>query len=325
MSKQVKLDVKNLSTYFFTSEGVLPAVDCVSFTVNSGEKVAIVGESGCGKSVTCLSIMRLIRQPGKIVGGEVFFEGKDLLKNSEQKMRKIRGSKISMIFQEPVTSLNPVMTCGDQIAESFMLHRGLSRKDALEKAVEMLKLVDISAPEQRVKEYPFQLSGGMCQRVMIAMALGCTPEILIADEPTTALDVTVQAQILDLIKINSQKLQMSLLLITHDIAMAFETVEKIIVMYGGKVVEESDVHTIAQQPLHPYTEGLLNSIPSIDKVRTKRLQVIRGIVPSPLDLPSGCTFNPRCSYVMDICKEEQPPLKVIAKNHSVRCWLRTPY
>ena len=318
------LKVINLHTYFFTDEGVAKAVDGVDLEIHKGETLGVVGESGCGKSVTALSILRLIPDPpGKIIDGQILFKGQDLLKLSNSEMRKIRGNEISMIFQEPMTSLNPVFTIGNQIAEAIQLHQGLSKKASLEKAVDMLKLVGIPSPERRVKEYPHQLSGGMRQRAMIAMALSCNPSLLIADEPTTALDVTIQAQILDLINNLKRELGMAVILITHDLGIIAETAARVVVMYAGKVVEEADVYTLFEDPKHPYTQGLLRSIPRPDLGMTKasRLQEIPGIVPSLTELPPGCSFNPRCPKVMDICRKETPKLKEIKPGHKVSCWL----
>ena len=324
-TNNILLNISNLQTYFYTEEGISKAVDGVDYYVKKGETLGVVGESGCGKSVTALSIMRLIPQPpGKIVGGDITFEGKSLLGLSNHDMRKIRGNKISMIFQEPMTSLNPVFTIGNQISEAIQLHQGLSKKAALDRSIEMLKLVGISSPEQRVKEYPHQLSGGMRQRAMIAMALSCNPSLLIADEPTTALDVTIQAQILDLMTSLKEEFNTAIILITHDLGVVAETVARVVVMYAGKVVEEADVYNIFEHPLHPYTVGLLRSIPRIDlSVREKqRLQEISGVVPIPSHLPSGCLFHPRCSHVMDICRQQLPELKPHKdEGHNVRCWL----
>lgn len=315
------LDVRNLKTYFYTGDGVVPSVDGVSLHINNGETLAVVGESGCGKSVTALSIMRLITSPpGKIVSGEIFFEGEDLLKKSEAEMRKIRGNRVSMIYQDPMTSLNPVYTVGAQIAESAQLHQGLSHKDAIVKAIEILRLVGIPLPERRVHEFPHQLSGGMRQRVMIAMALICNPKLLIADEPTTALDVTIQAQILELLKKIKQALGMAILLVTHDLGVVAETCDRVVVMYGGKVVEEADVVSLFALPLHPYTEGLLASIPKLDENHEK-LYVIEGSVPNPLHLPAGCRFAPRCPYAIEQCRAQQPSLEEVAPGRHVACFL----
>jgi len=315
------VEIRDLRTHFYTEDGIVPAVDGVNLYIKRGETLGVVGESGCGKSVTSLSIMRLIpNPPGKIVGGEILFEGEDLLKKSEAAMRKIRGNEISMIFQEPMTSLNPVYTIGDQLTEAIQLHQGLSRKDALAKAIEMLRLVGIPLPERRVKEYPHQLSGGMRQRVMIAMALSCNPKLLIADEPTTALDVTIQAQILELMKKLKKELGMAIMLITHDLGVVAEMCERVVVMYGGKVVEEADVVSLFKNPLHPYTEGLLRSIPRMDQ-ETEKLHVIEGVVPNPLHMPKGCRFHPRCPYATDKCREAQPELEQVAPGRFVACFL----
>ncbi|HAH97435.1 MAG TPA: peptide ABC transporter ATP-binding protein [Firmicutes bacterium] len=320
--QQQLLSVRNLKTHYFTPDGVVKAVDGVDFDINRGKILGIVGESGCGKSQSVLSIMGLIpKPPGKIVDGQILFEGKDLVRATEAEMRAIRGNDISMIFQEPMTSLNPVFTIGNQIMEAIMLHQKLNKHDAKAKAIEMLELVGIPAPDKRVDEYPHQLSGGMRQRVMIAMALSCNPKLLIADEPTTALDVTIQAQILDLMKKLQNDIGMAIALITHDLGVIAEVVERVVVMYAGKIVEEAPVGELFARPLHPYTLGLLGSIPAIDK-KTERLKVIPGIVPNPMNLPPGCRFNPRCEYVMDICREQEPEIRKIGPDHSVRCWLR---
>jgi len=318
------LQIKGLKTHFFTDDGVSPAVDGVDYEVRKGETLGVVGESGCGKSVTALSIMRLIPDPpGKIVAGDIVFEGQSLLALSNEEMRRIRGNKISMIFQEPMTSLNPVYTIGNQISEALRLHQGLSQKDAHDRSVEMLQLVGIPLPERRVNEYPHQLSGGMRQRAMIAMALSCNPRLLIADEPTTALDVTIQAQILDLMVSLKADLDTAIILITHDLGVVAESAARVVVMYAGKVVEEADVYNIFEHPLHPYTAGLLESIPRIDRsVKQKtRLKEIPGVVPIPSQLPAGCHFNPRCPKAMDICRHENPLLKDEKAGHRVRCWL----
>lgn len=314
------LEVRDLKTYFYTEDGVVPAVDGVSFSVDKGETIGIVGESGCGKSVTSLSVMRLIpNPPGKIIGGEIIFEGENILEKSEAEMRHIRGNEISMIFQEPMTSLNPVFTIGDQIMEAIMLHQKVGKREARKKTIEMLKLVGIPSAEKRVDEYPHQMSGGMRQRVMIAMALSCNPKLLIADEPTTALDVTIQAQILDLMLKLKEDLGTAIMLITHDLGVIAETVNKVVVMYAGKIVESADVVSIFKKPEHPYTLGLLGSIPKVNEDR-ERLQVIEGVVPNPFNMPTGCRFHPRCSFVRDICKEEEPELVDVEDGHQVRCW-----
>lgn len=329
MSPNKILEVKNLRTSFFTEEGEVKAVDDISFNAYAGETLAIVGESGCGKSVTSLSIMRLVQSPpGRVVGGEILYKGKDLLKLPMSDMRKIRGNEISMIFQEPMTSLNPVFTIGNQICEAIALHQDLSRAETRNKAIEMLKLVGIPAPEKRIDEYPHQLSGGMRQRVMIAMALSCNPQILIADEPTTALDVTIQAQILDLLRDLQQKVGMALILITHDLGVVAEVAQDVVVMYAGRVVEQGRVREIFSNPKMPYTKGLLNSIPTLSKdptgkVKKKRLEAIPGIVPNLLHLPKGCRFQERCTYVVDQCKQAEPDLRVVAPDevlpHAIRC------
>jgi peptide/nickel transport system ATP-binding protein len=318
------LDVKGLKTHFFTDEGVVRAVDGIDLHINKGETLGIVGESGSGKSVTALSVMRLIPQPpGRIVQGQIVYNGKNLLELSASQMRKIRGKEIAMIFQEPMTSLNPVFTVGEQIAEAIRLHEGLGRRDAMDKTVDMLKLVHIPNAERRVKEYPHQLSGGMRQRIMIAMALSCNPKLLIADEPTTALDVTIQAQILELLNELKAKLGMAVLLITHDMGVIAETAQRVMVMYAGKVVEEASVKELFKEPLHPYTQGLLRSIPRIDTaaIQKKRLEAIPGVVPSLLHLPQGCRFAPRCQFVKPMYTEKEPPLKEVKPGHKVACWL----
>ncbi|MFZ5816032.1 MAG: ABC transporter ATP-binding protein [Bacillota bacterium] len=315
------VEIRNLKTHYYTEDGVVRAVDGVNLYIKRGETLGVVGESGCGKSVTSLSIMRLIpNPPGKIVDGEILFEGEDLVKKSEAEMRKIRGNDISMIFQEPMTSLNPVYTIGDQIAEAIQLHQGLSYKEAIDKAIEMLRLVGIPLPERRVKEYPHQLSGGMRQRVMIAMALSCNPKLLIADEPTTALDVTIQAQILELMKKLKKELGMAIMLITHDLGVVAEMCERVVVMYAGKVVEEADAVNVFKHPLHPYTEGLLKSIPRMDE-DVEKLHVIEGVVPNPLHLPPGCRFEPRCPIAIEKCKTEQPPLEQVTPGRWVACYM----
>ena len=318
------LEIQNLITYFYTLEGTVKAVDDVSFSISKGEIVGLVGESGCGKSVTALSILRLIpNPPGKIVGGRIIFQGKNLCELEIQEMRKIRGNEISMIFQEPMTSLNPVFTIGSQITEAIRLHQKLSKKEALHKAIEMLNLVGIPSPEKRVDEYPHELSGGMKQRAMIAMALSCHPKLLIADEPTTALDVTIQAQILDLMLKMKDEFNTSILLITHDLGVIAEAVQKVVVMYAGKIMERASVYDIFQDPLHPYTQGLIESIPKINvlKQHKQKLKTIPGIVPDMTKLPKGCKFSPRCRQAMKICRESEPELVEINDSHSTRCWL----
>jgi len=313
------LEVFDLKTYFFMDEGTAKAVDGVSFEVDKGETLGLVGESGCGKSVSALSIMRLIpHPPGKIVDGRITLDGKNLLELEEEEMRQIRGNEISMIFQEPMTSLNPVFTCGNQIEEAIILHQKVSKKEARERAIEMLRLVGIPAPEQRVREYPHQLSGGMRQRVMIAMALSCNPSLLLADEPTTALDVTIQAQILELLAHLQRELHMAVIMITHDLGVIAEVADRVAVMYAGKIVEYGEVHDIFKKPGHPYTQGLLQSIPKLTEFRD-RLAVIPGIVPNPLAFPRGCKFHPRCPVAVDMCQEAEPELRALASGHWVRC------
>jgi oligopeptide/dipeptide ABC transporter ATP-binding protein len=317
------LKVQGLQTFFYTEEGIARAVDEVDFYLNAGETLGIVGESGCGKSVTALSILRLIPQPpGKIVNGEVLFNNQNLLDIPLGKIRKIRGKDISMIFQEPMTSLNPLLTIGKQILEAIKLHEGLGHRNALEKTVEMLRLVGIPSPQKRVHDYHHQLSGGMRQRVMIAMALSCNPRILIADEPTTALDVTIQAQVLRLILDLQKKFGMAVMLITHDLGIVAQTAGRVIVMYMGKIVEEANVHDLFRTPQHPYTQGLLVSLPNFykDSVQKERLQEIPGVVGNLVDPPSGCYFSPRCRFRKEICQQESPLLDVIQPGHKVRCW-----
>jgi oligopeptide/dipeptide ABC transporter ATP-binding protein len=312
------LEVRELQTHFFTDDGVVRAVDGVSFEVNPGETLAIVGESGSGKSVTSLSILRLVAQPpGRIVGGQVRFQGRNLLELAPKEMRAIRGKEISMIFQEPMTSLNPVYTCGEQIIEALVLHEKVDRNEARRRTIEMLRKVGIPSPEQRVDEYPHQMSGGMRQRVMIAMALACSPAILIADEPTTALDVTIQAQILELLKQLQRELGMAVLLITHDLGVVAETADRVAVMYAGQVVEYGDVASTFQRPLHPYTAGLQESLPKLG-VKRDRLKVIPGNVPNPAHFPQGCRFHPRCPVRQERCLTD-PPLMTIGGRQS-RCW-----
>lgn len=322
---QKLLSVKDLKTYFYTDDGVIPAVDGVSLDLDRGGTIGIVGESGCGKSVTSLSIMGLVPQPpGKIEGGVIEFEGKNLLDLSEAEMRNIRGNDISMIFQEPMTSLNPVFTVGNQIAEAIILHQNVDKATAREKAIEMLRLVGIPSPEQRVDDYPHQMSGGMRQRVMIAMALSCNPKLLIADEPTTALDVTIQAQILDLMRELREELGTAIMMITHDLGVIAELVEKVVVMYTGKIVEAADTHTIFKNPKHPYTVGLLASIPRLDGDGS-RLQAIPGSVPIPGEFPKGCGFHPRCAFATDLCVRKRPPAFDLGNGHEVACWKVVDY
>jgi len=320
------LEIDNLSTHFFSRDGLVRAVDGVSYDLLRGETLGVVGESGCGKSVTALSILRLIPDPpGRIVGGEIRFEGANLLDRTDHEMQKIRGNEISMIFQEPMTSLNPVLTIGHQISEAIILHQGLSSGDAMDKAVEMLQLVHIPEAARRVNEYPHQMSGGMRQRVMIAMALSCNPKVLIADEPTTALDVTIQAQILELMSELQSKLGTAIILITHDLGVIAETAERVVVMYAGKKVEEATVEELFANPCHPYTEGLLASVPRLDEAAELipgrvRLQEIPGMVPSLHNLPSGCIFEPRCPRATDECRQGYPPLEEKRPGHLAACW-----
>ena len=321
------LEVSDLGTWFYTRQGIVKAVDGVDFEVAAGETLAIVGESGCGKSMTALSLMRLIpAPPGRIVSGSIKLAGRDLLKSSEEEMRDVRGNEISMIFQEPMTSLNPVMTIGKQISEALILHRDMDRKAAMKRAIEMLDLVRIPEPAQRAKEYPHQLSGGMRQRAMIAMALACNPKVLIADEPTTALDVTIQAQILELIVELQREFSAAVLLITHDLGVVAETAHRVIVMYAGRKVEEATVGELFARPLHPYTVGLMNSIPRLDLMRgqtdrsNERLQEIPGIVPPLFDLPPGCAFAPRCSRADEKCRSERPAYEEKQPGHWAACW-----
>lgn len=317
----ILLHVENLVTAFKTDRGIIRAVDGVSFSIRRGQTVGLVGESGCGKSVTSLSVLRLVQSPpGFIESGKIEFDGNDMLKLDEAGMRKIRGNRISMIFQEPMTSLNPVFTIGDQVGEVFRIHQHLSKKEAREKAIEMLRLVKISAPDKRVDEYPHQLSGGMRQRVMIAMALSCRPELLIADEPTTALDVTIQAQILDLMAQLQKELNMAILLITHDLGVVSEVCDYVIVMYAGRIAEEGPVRQIFKDPKHPYTVGLLHSIPKLGH-KTEYLPTIEGTVPSLANLPKGCRFQDRCPKVFDRCRVEEPQLRTVGTNQKAACHL----
>ena len=323
------LDVQDLKTSFFTEDGEVRAVDGVSFSLRRGETLGLVGESGCGKSVTALSIMRLLGRAGRIVDGRVLYHGEDLASEKESDMRRLRGKSISMIFQEPMTSLNPVFPIGDQIAEALRIHEGLDARSAKSRSVELIKMVGISSPERRARQFPFELSGGMRQRIMIAMAIACNPEILIADEPTTALDVTIQAQILDLLKDIQRRLGLTILLITHDLGVVAQTCDRVAVMYAGKVVEEADVETLFETPRHPYTVGLLDSLPLHHEVG-EELRQIPGTVPSPNNMPKGCRFAPRCPHARDLCRGEEPTLdpvegKTAAANQAkVRCWIYTP-
>jgi oligopeptide/dipeptide ABC transporter ATP-binding protein len=318
------LAVRNLQTHFSTRAGLVRAVDGVSLYLDRGELLGLVGESGCGKSITALSIMRLIAPPGKIVGGEIIFDGKDLLALSDREMRQIRGDDIAMIFQDPMTSLNPVFTVGEQIAEALRLHRKLSRKDARAATIAAMSEVAIPDPARRVDDYPHQLSGGMRQRVMIAMALACDPKLLIADEPTTALDVTIQAQILELLNHLRNTRELAVLLITHDLGVVAEVSDRVAVMYTGRIVEESPVDELFARPKHPYTEGLLRSVPKLTAehvAKAERLETIEGVVPNPTELPPGCHFAPRCPYRMPRCAEEEIPLYDLERKVKVRCVL----
>ena len=318
------LEVKNLKTHFPTRAGVVRAVDDVSFYLDKGELLGLVGESGCGKSITALSVMRLISSPGKIVGGEITFKGENLLAATEDRMREIRGNDIAMIFQDPMTSLNPVYTVGEQIAEALRLHRNLSRREAKRAAIEAMKEVAIPDPARRADDYPHQLSGGMRQRVMISMALACDPELLIADEPTTALDVTIQAQILELLNELRRTRDLAVLLITHDLGVVAETADRVCVMYTGRIVEESPVEELFARPKHPYTEGLLRSVPKLtlaEAEKVERLETIEGVVPKPTNLPPGCHFAPRCRHRMPRCTEGEIPLYPLENSVRVRCVL----
>ncbi|OYD08610.1 ABC transporter ATP-binding protein [Paludifilum halophilum] len=317
------LHIRNLKTYFFGDDGTVPAVDGIDFSIGKGETLALVGESGCGKSLTSLSVMGLVPGTGRIVEGEVLLEGENLVEKTEEELSRIRGNEISMIFQEPMTSLNPVLTVGEQIMEGLLLHQRLSRQAARERAVQMLKLVGFPRAEAIMDEYPHQLSGGMRQRAMIAMAVACNPRLLIADEPTTALDVTIQAQILDLMRDVKEKLSTSILLITHDLGVVAEMAERVVVMYAGKVVEEAEVQDLFDQPAHPYTEGLIRSVPSLDEEK-ERLYSIEGNVPSPDRLPKGCPFAPRCSEAWEKCLQKEPELMEIGHGRRVRCFLYDP-
>jgi oligopeptide/dipeptide ABC transporter ATP-binding protein len=319
------LKIEELKTRFFIFEGIVKAVEDVSFHLDKGEVLGLVGESGCGKSVTAQSILKLIPDPpGKVVHGRILFDGRDIVGLNMKQMRGIRGNRISMIFQEPMTSLNPVYTIGNQISEMFMLHKGLSRRESMNRSIEMLRKVQIPAPEKRVHEYPHQLSGGMRQRAMIAMALSCDPEILIADEPTTALDVTIQAQILELMMQLKEDYDTAIMMITHDLGVIAEIAKRVVVMYAGKIVEEGSAYAIFDEPKHPYTRGLLKSIPKLGQRSVhgrERLKEIPGVVPSLLQLPAGCTFRPRCTEAFGICEVESPGLIDLGEGHRVRCFL----
>jgi oligopeptide/dipeptide ABC transporter ATP-binding protein len=318
------LDVRGLKTYFFTEAGIVKAVDGVDFTVKSGEVLGLVGESGCGKSVTSFSILRLVGHPGKIMDGEIFFEGRDLLKLSESEMVEMRGNRISMIFQQPQSSLNPVFMVADQVAEVLQIHKNMDKKDAWGRAIELLRLVGIPDPERKARAFPHEMSGGQAQRVMIAMALALNPQLLIADEPTTALDVTIQAQILDLMRGLRTHMGTSVILITHDLGVIAEMADRVAVMYAGQIVEQTDVIPLFDEPFHPYTQGLIGSIPVLGKVANK-LDVIPGSVPNLVNLPPGCRFAPRCrarlQNQLKICTEKEPALSEVRPGHTVRCWL----
>ena len=322
MSESLLLKINNLKTYFDLAEGVVQAVDGVHLEIGKEEVLGLVGESGCGKSTVALSILRLIRPPGKIVGGEIWFEGEDLLRKSEGEMREIRGGKISMVFQNPTSSMNPVYTVGSQIAEAIKLHQDVQKHQIKEKVVEILHKVGIPDPSKRMEDYPHEYSGGMCQRAMTAMALSCNPKLLIADEPTTNLDVTIQAQILDLMRTLRKDFGASILLIGHNLGVIDEFCDKVAVMYAGKVVEYSDITTIFKKPKHPYTQALLESIPRLD-VEKERLRIIPGTVPRLINPPTGCRFHPRCEYAMAVCGEQEPTPVEIGRGHTVACFLHT--
>jgi oligopeptide transport system ATP-binding protein len=316
------LEVRNLRTQFFTQDGVVNAVNGVSFTLNEGETLGIVGESGCGKSVTVLSLMRLVPQPpGRIVGGEVLFQGRDLLKVSEEEIRQVRGNKIAMIFQDPMTSLNPVLTIGRQISEALELHLGMTKEQARKRSIELLEMVNIPEAGARIDDYPHQFSGGMRQRVMIAMALSCNPQLLIADEPTTALDVTIQAQIIDLVKTLRKELGMAIIWITHDLGIVAGLVDRVQVMYAGYIVERAEVHEFYANPRHPYSLGLMGSLPRLDAKRREKLTPIEGLPPDLIVMPPGCPFYARCKYRIEQCLRENPPLRSIADGHEIACWV----
>ncbi len=316
------LQVKDLQTQFFTQDGIVKAVDGVSFSLEEGETLGIVGESGCGKSVTVLSIMRLIpNPPGKVVGGQVLFDGEDLLKVDDEEIRRVRGNKIAMIFQDPMTSLNPVLTICRQVSESLELHLNMSKDAARKRSIELLELVGIPEAAKRIDNYPHQFSGGMRQRVMIAMGLSCNPQLLIADEPTTALDVTIQAQIIDLVKRLQQEMGMAVIWITHDLGVVAGMCRRVIIMYAGNIIEQAPVEEVYANPRHPYALGLLASIPRLDAVRKSRLSPIEGMPPDLIDMPDACPFNPRCQYVQDICRQKKPQLRSVGPEHQIACWL----
>ena len=326
--KERLLEVRNLRTYFYTEDGVVKAVDGVDFSVGRGEVLGLVGESGCGKSVTSLSIMRLIATPGKIIEGEIFFEGKDLLKLAESEMVDMRGNRLSMIFQQPQSSLNPVFKVGDQVAEVLQIHQNMNKEQSWKRAVDLLRLVGIPDAERKAHAYPHEMSGGQAQRVMIAMALALNPQLLIADEPTTALDVTIQAQILDLMRDLRNRMDTAVILITHDLGVIAEMADWVAVMYAGRIVEQTDTRTLFEKPLHPYTQGLIDSIPVLGTVK-ERLDVIPGSVPNLINIPAGCRFAPRCrprmEYQLDVCTQVEPDLLPISATHTVRCWLYQDY
>ena len=317
------LEVRNLTTSFFTDKGEIRAVEDVSFTLQPGQTLALVGESGCGKSVTALSIMQLVDPPGRVIEGSILFKGQDILKLPNNEMRQIRGKSIAMVFQEPMTSLNPVFTIGDQIGEALQIHTNLQAADIRKAVIGLLKKVRISSPERRIHQYPHELSGGMKQRVMIAMALACGPDLLIADEPTTALDVTIQAQILELLKELQSDLGMAILLITHNLGVVAQFAQKVIVMYASKIAERGNVQQLFKNPSHPYTRALLNSLPRTGE-RDKRLESIKGTVPSPLQYPKGCHFSTRCQEVLDHCADQSPPTVQVEPGHESVCWLHAP-
>jgi len=320
LSQAPLLEIKHLTTKFSTEQGIVKAVDGVSLHIDPEETVGIVGESGCGKSVTAESILRLFDEKTTEYGGQILFEGRDLLQLSEEEMRKVRGNRISIIFQDPMSSLNPVYTIGDQIMEAIRLHQRTSRRQAREKALELLRLTGISDPERRLRSYPHELSGGMRQRVMIALALSCEPRLLIADEPTTALDVTIQAQILELMNELKEKLQMGIMLITHDLSVVAQMCSRVIVMYLGEVVEEAEVTTLFDRPLHPYTSGLLKSVPQLDGRRKQKLYEISGAVPAMHEVEACCRFAPRCPFATELCRSKAPSLEEAEPGHRVRCW-----
>jgi oligopeptide transport system ATP-binding protein len=316
------LEVKDLRTYFYTDDGVVKAVDGVSYDLQEGETLALVGESGCGKSVSALSLMRLIPwPPGKTISGEVFFDGQDVLKVSEEQMRSIRGNRMTMIFQEPMTCLNPVLSIGTQMSETLELHMKMDKNEARQRSIEMLRLVGIPDAERRLSDYPHQFSGGMRQRVMIAQAMACNPRLLLADEPTTALDVTIQAQVLELVKRLCDEFGTSVILITHNLGIVARHADRVNVMYAGKIIERAAAADIYREPRHPYTLGLLKSVPRLDQSRREKLDPIEGLPPDLINLPSGCSFWPRCKYAIDRCHEETPPLMEVEKNHWAACWV----